>query len=47
MGFYVASGVTHGFLPDGNRYTTIDFPGATLGEAAAINTRGDIQWGSM
>lgn len=42
VGFYVASGVTHGFLLRDGVVTTIDYPGAAYSDARGINASGDI-----
>lgn len=50
MGSYDdSSGVEHGFLKDGETYTTIDVPGAMYTVAYGINNRGAIvgYWGNL
>jgi len=43
VGYFLdASGVPHGFLKNGNSFTTIDPPGASFTLAYGINDRGDI-----
>ena len=42
VGFYVAGGVTHGFLFVEGSFTTIDVPGATSTQPFGINPQGDI-----
>ncbi len=44
-GFFDASGVCHGFLKDGESYTTFDVPGATCTGANQINNKGVIVGG--
>jgi probable HAF family extracellular repeat protein len=41
-GFVDSSGVTHGFLKDGESYTTIDVPGASNTGASWIDNKGEI-----
>lgn len=42
MGSYLSNGFDHGFLLDGQSFTTIDFPGALSTDALDINNGGQI-----
>jgi hypothetical protein len=40
--YTLADKSSHGFVLSGERYITVDFPGATATGPGAINARGDI-----
>lgn len=42
VGWYVAAGVTHGFLLENGEFTTIDYPGAAGTQARGIGPSGEI-----